>query len=414
VLCVWSALAACQACLAPALGHDRAALVSFAAALLLVLGTRRRPRCAPLPALARGALGLAGGFASWPACCALVARIGEALGLAVPAAPPPAPSLAFALASVALAPVFEELLYRERLLEALRARFGTAAAVAATSAAFAVVHVDPWAVLGSFVVGLALAAGAVASGGIAPCIGFHAGLNLAAVAHAASSSGVALAPAFGSDPGLAHAAFACAALWTALRLYRGPRPLRFAAGLALGALLSHLGWAALYADAGAMQAAVLADLAAGHCVLFLPLGPLLLARGAASWRALPLALAVARLGCLAAGCCGGVEAPWGRHPAPIYEGALALGLHFTLRAAPAARAGALFALGFGLARLLVEPLRAPPPLGEPLVHPAALAGLWLAAGALALAAAARPRGAFASTGAGESPCTGTSGGWPWR
>jgi hypothetical protein len=315
--------------------------------------------------------------------------------------------------------------------------------VIATSAAFAVVHVDTWAVLGSFVVGLALGAGAVAGGRIAPCIGFHAGLNLAAVAHAARASGLALAPAswdpgpalahlgwdgglalarawwdvaracWSPGPGLAHSVFACAALATALRLHRGSRPLRFAAGLALGALLSHLGWAALHAEAVAAQPAAALDLAAGHCVLFLPLGPLLLAPDAASWRALPLALAVARLGCLASGCCGGVAAPWGTHPTPAYEGGLALALHFGLRAAPAACAGPLFALGFGLARLLVEPLRAPPPLGDPLVAPAALAGLWLAAGVLGLAAAARARAGRAAP-EGETPCDAAFPGSPWR
>jgi hypothetical protein len=74
----------------------------------------------------------------------------------------------------------------------------------------------------------------------------------------------------------------------------------------------------------------------------------------------------------------------GVHPTALYEAAACAGLHFALRARPRARAAVALA-GLGGVRLAVEPLRAAPPLGEPLVDPAWLAALlvvcaaWLAA-----------------------------------
>jgi membrane protease YdiL (CAAX protease family) len=158
-----------------------AVLVSFALATALVLATRVHP--SPRPIGARTAaigLGALAGFASYPAWIALIATIGAALGLEAPAAPPAPPGALLAGATVLLAPVFEEILYRERLLGALRRRFGAAAAVLVSSAAFAVAHVEPWAVLGTFLVGLALGAVMCLSGTVTLCIGLHVGLNLAA------------------------------------------------------------------------------------------------------------------------------------------------------------------------------------------------------------------------------------------
>jgi hypothetical protein len=183
---------------------------------------------------------------------------------------------------------------------------------------------------------------------------------------------------------LLHSALLCAALWTAVSLYRGGRPLRFVAALAAGAAFAHLGWARLHWAAVAGHPAALLDPTLGYCVLFLPLGPLLLAPEAATWRALPLALAVARLGCLIAGGCHGVAAAWGSHPTPLYEVALLLALHLAVRASADARAAAVFLAGFGLARLTVEPWRAAPPLGPPTLDPALLAALWTGVGLLTL------------------------------
>lgn len=184
--------------------------------------------------------------------------------------------------------------------------------------------------------------------------------------------------------GLAAAAL-CAAFWTALWLYRGQRPLRFVAALALGALLARAGWALLSLPALGSPAALL-DPGAGLCALFFPLGPLLLAREAAAFTALPLALAVARLGCLAAGCCHG---PAGG-PLPLAEIAAMALLHRAAACLPPRQVMPAVLGGLGLARLGLEPWRGPSPLGAPLVPPAALATAWLALGAvLAVRSAAR-------------------------
>jgi hypothetical protein len=139
---------------------------------------------------------------------------------------------------------------------------------------------------------------------------------------------------------------------------------------------------------------LLFDPTLGFCVLFVPLGLLLLERSAAAFASLPLALAVARLGCLAAGCCLGAptSAPWavaGLHPTALYEVAGLLVLHAAVSAAEARWAAPLALGGFGALRLVIDPLRAAPLLGAPLVAPSAIAALWLA---LAAALACRRGG----------------------
>ena len=178
---VWATLLLCQVLLEPGLGRPVAVPVSFALATALVLASRGRS--APRPIAARTAaigLGALAGFASYPAWIALIATVGAALGLEAPVTREPQPGALLAGATLLLAPVFEEVLYRERLLGALRGRFGAAAAVLVSSAAFAVAHVEPWAVLGTFLVGLGLGSAMCLSGTVALCIGLHAGLNLAA------------------------------------------------------------------------------------------------------------------------------------------------------------------------------------------------------------------------------------------
>ena len=180
-----------------------------------------------------------------------------------------------------------------------------------------------------------------------------------------------------------------AAFWTALWLYdrrAGPRPARFACALALGAALAHAGWLLLHAPATwpALHGrpGLLFDPSLGFCVLFLPLGPLLLERSSAAFASLPLALAVARLGCLAAGCCQGAR---------LYEIAGLLALHGAVARGDARFTAPLVLGGLGALRLLVEPLRAAPPLGAPVVPAAAIAGAWLVVAAvLALAPRREP------------------------
>jgi membrane protease YdiL (CAAX protease family) len=180
VLTAWSLLAA-QALLAPRFGRGAAVAISFAAVTALVLATRRREADrAPGRAAGRAALAALAGFASYPLWIPLIGALGIGLGLR-PAAPPQRPDDPLLLfATLGLAPVFEELLYRERLLLALRAHVGAGAAVAISSLLFAIPHLDAWAVLATSLVGLALGGLMLAGGSVALCIGLHAGLNLAA------------------------------------------------------------------------------------------------------------------------------------------------------------------------------------------------------------------------------------------
>lgn len=182
---------------------------------------------------------------------------------------------------------------------------------------------------------------------------------------------------------------------------------RFVLGLGLGAVLAHLGWVALQAPV-ASESSWVALLAlsspTGLTVLPVPLGLLL----TAPWRAapavrsaylaaalgsLPLALAVARLGCLAAGCCHGTPTgvPWGItssgasgpvHPTPLYEIVGWIGLWVVMRRVPEAWVPSLVLMGFGAIRLILEPWREQPPLGQLVLSPSAIAALWIAVGCL--------------------------------
>jgi hypothetical protein len=195
----------------------------------------------------------------------------------------------------------------------------------------------------------------------------------------------------GLDGSWAQSGLLLAALWAAVATYRGTQPVRFVLGLVAGCVSARIGWALLHLPMVAAQPGSILHESAGYTILFFPLGPLLIAPGDASWRALPLPLAVARLGCLAAGCCGGVAAPWGVHPTPVYEAIGLVGLHFCSRAPGPTGGLSTFLIGFGLERILVEPFRAAPPLGEPIVAPALVSVCWVLAGFL-LRNCSRPEG----------------------
>ncbi len=181
VLSGWSLLLAAGALVQLGVRQEVALLPAFLIGTLLVVATRPRgPR--------RGAswlvfgTGLLAGFATFPAWVGLIAGVGLALGLrpGVPI-PPGAGTPLLWITTVGLAPVFEELLYRERLLPALDRRLGALPAVGLSSAAFAVPHLEPWTVLATFLVGLGLGAVMQRTGAVVLCIGLHMGLNLAAL-----------------------------------------------------------------------------------------------------------------------------------------------------------------------------------------------------------------------------------------
>jgi membrane protease YdiL (CAAX protease family) len=179
------------------LGADVAALVAFGLALAALAATRARaaPRRPRARAFGIAVVGLVAGYASlpacWTACLAWVLALGLPLGSPVE---PGVGSLAGWTASVLLAPLFEETLYRERLLGGLAVRFGAAPAVALSSALFALPHAEPAAVAATFLVGLGLGALRRASGSLALCVGLHAGLNLAVLACGAPPQRAALDP----------------------------------------------------------------------------------------------------------------------------------------------------------------------------------------------------------------------------
>lgn len=200
------------------------------------------------------------------------------------------------------------------------------------------------------------------------------------------------------EPSLAEAArrlSLAGAFWAAIFEYlrRGGAAetgSRFVAGLFAAALLAHLGWALLHLDDVRAHPTVLADPFVGHSVLFAPLGTLLVAPGRGSARrrylsaglgSLPRAFAVARLGCLAAGCCHGVASADGLDPVPVGDIAGLLLLSGLTQRLPEALVAPVTLSGFGALRLALEPLRAPPPLGPPLVAPSVLAIGWIVAGA---------------------------------
>jgi membrane protease YdiL (CAAX protease family) len=248
-------------------------------------------------AVATALLAFAAGAASLAPWVAVLAPVGRFLGLAPR---PPAPPLGAAwlpwISAGVLAPLFEELLYRERLLAALAPRVGRVAAVLLSSAAFAVPHLEPWSLLAAFACGLVLGALFCAARSVWPCVAYHAGANLAAAVQ-----GV---PPAGSLAGALQPVFLAAAFWVALAGVAPSLQRRAAVGLVLGAALAYAGPALLRADLRPFASA---------SVLFVPFGVLAAApaRGdprrvrylAASFLALLPALAVARAGCWVRGCC---------------------------------------------------------------------------------------------------------------
>ncbi len=182
----------------------------------------------------------------------------------------------------------------------------------------------------------------------------------------------------------------CAAFWTAIALFlrshrseRRSDALRFLAGLVLGAAFAHLGWAVLNLAAVRDHPDAWFNPAVGYSILFFPVGVLLLAPWSAALKSLPLAIAVARVGCLVSGCCNGTQTslfPWGYHPTPVYEIGLFVALHFAVWRLRDDLAIPAVLVGFGLIRLAVEPFRAAAPLGEPLISASWIAALWIALG----------------------------------
>jgi hypothetical protein len=167
-----------------------------------------------------------------------------------------------------------------------------------------------------------------------------------------------------------------AAFWLALALHARREPgasLRLAVGLLLGACLAHAGaWLGWQPPQAGFPVRV------GASVLFVPFGLLAARTGPAAFASLPLPLAVARLGCVAAGCCRGEAGEL----LPLWEFALLVALHLGLARGALAVAPERFALGFGALRLAEASWRPPVPHAglAGLATPEAVALGWIALG----------------------------------
>ena len=188
------------------------------------------------------------------------------------------------------------------------------------------------------------------------------------------------------------------AFWVAtLRMVRqgGREAPRLALGLVLGALMTHVVWCLAHAPSTTLLSWL--DPTRGSTLLGLPLGALLAApwrRGparaydflATSWLALTPALAIARLGCLVAGCCPGVELP-----VELFEALAWLIASWLLTRLPRVWVPGAFLLLFGTVRLCLAPLRVPDPhASQAIASSEVIAASWIAVAVLVLATA--PRG----------------------
>jgi hypothetical protein len=175
-------------------------------------------------------------------------------------------------------------------------------------------------------------------------------------------------------PGVLQITAWCAAFWLAIGLHARRtgdrrRRARFIGALGAGALLARVGDALLWGEPGRML-----EPGAELSVLFFPLGVLALAPHGAAFASLPLALALARLGCLVAGCCRGACGEL----LPAFEATAWVAVHLGLARTAPDRVAERFAFAFGGLRLAQSPWRPPVPA---LVTPELVALAWLGVGA---------------------------------
>lgn len=231
---VWTAIALGGA-VAPLIGRVPALLASFglSTALCVVDAAARRPahqRRAPdrrWPERLPSVLYFFAGFSIAPALVLIAtalhwwvgawtgAPIDMSMRAGVGPAPHPlvdAPAAGTALlASLLLAPFFEEHLYRGRLLPALEPHFGGVAALCATSVLFALPHLERLATIGALLAGLLLGGIRLRTGRTIDCIAMHAGMNFAGCSLAG------LAPVSLPVPSVGWGAVAAVGLWALAR-----------------------------------------------------------------------------------------------------------------------------------------------------------------------------------------------------
>ncbi len=193
MLGVWTLLAA-GAVAREWIGRSYGVLLSFALATVLMLRARRPRGQATARVWPMTPLALAAGYVLLPACVFGIAKLGIAFGLEPRPRTHHTGVVTALLSTLLLAPVFEELLYRERLLPELQRRIGSVAALILTSLLFALPHLEAWALLGTFLIGILLGTVMLAGGSVALCIAVHMGLNTAIVASDLAAARVTLPP----------------------------------------------------------------------------------------------------------------------------------------------------------------------------------------------------------------------------
>jgi hypothetical protein len=170
----------------------------------------------------------------------------------------------------------------------------------------------------------------------------------------------------------------CAAFWLALWLHdhHAPRNTpRFAAALVLGAVFARLGSASLFEAPDAVRF----DPFGAVSLLFLPLGIVLLCPTAAAFSSLPLPLALARVGCIAAGCCQGRVGLL----LPIADAAAFCVLHSGARRLSPRWVSAAFLIAFGALRVSESSWRGEAVEASARIAPSRIAALWIVAGLVA-------------------------------
>ena len=180
VVIVWVLLATAPL-LTPITGPDWATFLAFIACTTLMLGTQASFRSQARTSLhARPIIAftsaLISGWALGPGLATAVVSAGLRLGWEP--AHSLGPSLIGLVSTLLLAPVFEEILYRERLFVWLRMNYAAPIALLLSSLAFALPHPGAFSKLAAFAAGLILGTARSLSGGLLPCIGLHAGLNV--------------------------------------------------------------------------------------------------------------------------------------------------------------------------------------------------------------------------------------------
>ncbi len=169
------------ALLTPLTGADNATFIAFATLTLLAVTMKGRsdtPR--QKHRFVRRTIAfvsaLIAGCALAPSLSLFV--ISVALEMGWPNPQPLEPSLMTLVSTLLLAPIFEEILYRERLFVWLNTNSSTAVALGLSSLAFALPHPGPVSRLAAFMAGLILASTRLLGREWLPCLAFHVGLNL--------------------------------------------------------------------------------------------------------------------------------------------------------------------------------------------------------------------------------------------